>query len=647
MFSFFRSLSKSKLGTAIIALFFLMILVGFAVGDLANIGSGNIGFGSGSSTLAKAGDQVVDQRQLSDAMQRRLQQVRQQDPNADYATILPEFERILNALIDERSLIGFAARHGFHLSKRLIDAEIAQIPQTRGLNGQFSEHAYQGFLAQQRLTDREVREIISASLLERLMVAPVAANARVAVGMATPYASMLLEAREGETAAIPIDLFKAGLRPTDADLQRHYEANRARYMVPEQRVVRFARIGPQQVANVTASEQEITAFYNANRATYEPKDTRVVSQAVVPDQATANAIAARAKGGATIQAAAAPAGANAAVTSLDAQTRQSYASIAGERAAAAVFAAPSGSVVGPVQSDFGWVVAKIQSVKTEGGKPLAAARAEIAAKLTADKRRQAVEDLVDQVQTAVDDGSNFVEAAAAAKLTPEATPLIMANGTSRTNASFRAPAELAAAIKAAFEIAGNDPPEIVSLPNNAGYVLVAPGDVVPAAPAPLASIRERVATDWINDQAQQRARAAATAIAAKAAQGMPLAQAVRSAGVSLPAIRPLAARRMQIATAQAPVPPAIRTLFSLTQGKSRLVADPRSRTFYVVKVNKIVPGNALLQPALVGQMQRELQSASGDDYVAQLLNAIRQDMKVQRNESAIAAEKQRLVTTGG
>jgi peptidyl-prolyl cis-trans isomerase D len=647
MFSFFRRLSKSKLGTAIIALFFLMILVGFAVGDLANIGSGNIGFGSGSSTLAKAGDQEVDQRQLSDAMQRRLQQVRQQDPSADYATILPEFERILNALIDERSLIGFAARHGFHLSKRLIDAEIAQIPQTRGLNGQFSEQAYQGFLAQQRLTDREVREIISASVLERLMVAPVAANARVAVGMATPYASMLLEAREGETAAIPIDLFKAGLRPTDADLQRHYQANRARYMVPEQRVVRFARIGAQQVANVTASEQEITAFYNANRATYEPKDIRVISQAVVPDQATAKAIAARAKGGATIAAAAAPAGANAAVTSLDAQTRQSYASIAGERAAAAVFAAPSGAVVGPVQSDFGWVVAKIQSVKTEGGKPLAAARAEIAAKLTADKRRQAVEDLVDQVQTAVDDGSNFVEAAAAAKLTLEATPLIMANGTSRANASFRAPAELAAAIKAAFEIAGNDPPEIVSLPNNAGYVLVAPGDVVPAAPAPLASIRERAATDWINDQAQQRARAAATAIAAKAAQGMPLAQAVRTAGVSLPAIRPLAARRMQIATAQAPVPPAIRTLFSLTQGKSRLVADPRSRTFYVVKVNKIVPGNALLQPALVGQMQRELQSASGQDYVAQLLNAIRQDMKVQRNESAIAAEKQRLVTSGG
>jgi peptidyl-prolyl cis-trans isomerase D len=67
----------------------------------------------------------------------------------------------------------------------------------------------------------------------------------------------------------------------------------------------------------------------------------------------------------------------------------------------------------------------------------------------------------------------------------------------------------------------------------------------------------------------------------------------------------------------------------------------------VVKVNKIVPGNAVLQPALIGQMQRELQTATGDDYVAQLLNAIREDMKVERNESAIKAEKQRLLTSGG
>ena len=52
---------------------------------------------------------------------------------------------------------------------------------------------------------RRCGESSPAALLQRLLLTPVATNARVSVGMATPYASMLLEAREGEVAAIPLD----------------------------------------------------------------------------------------------------------------------------------------------------------------------------------------------------------------------------------------------------------------------------------------------------------------------------------------------------------------------------------------------------------------------------------------------------------
>ena len=644
MLAAFRNLSKTKFGTAIVALFFIVILIGFAASDLSNVGTGNIGFGMGGSTLAEAGDEKVTDREMSDAMQRRLQDVRQQDPEADYASIVGDYDRILDALLTSKVLVAFAEKHGFHLSKRLIDAEIAQIPQTRGLNGQFNEQNYQAFLQQQRLTDTQVRQVLASGLLQRLLVGPVAANARVPVGMATPYASMMLEAREGEAAAIPIDLFKAGLNPGESDLQRYYSGNRGRYMVPEQRVIRIARIGPDQVANVSATEQEIAAYYNANQATYGAKQTRNLTQAVVPNQATANSIAARAKAGASLTAAA---GANAAVSSLQNQTRQAYASVAGDAAAAAAFSAPSGAVVGPVQSDFGWVVAKVESVRSEGGRTLAQARGEIAERLNSEKRARAVEELVTTIQEALDEGSNFAEAAAQAKLQPISTPLIVANGTSRTDQSYRAPADLAPAIQAGFEIAPNDPPEIITLPNNQGYALVSPAQVVAAAPAPFADVRDRVRSDWIEAQAQQRARAAAQAIAAKTARGVPVAQAVREAGVSLPAVRPVAARRMQIATATAPVPPAIRALFTLGQGKSRLVPDPRNRTFFVVRVSKIVPGNALLQPALISQMRNELQPSVSQDYAAQFLAAIRAEMEVRRNAEAIKAQKQRMATGTG
>jgi peptidyl-prolyl cis-trans isomerase D len=643
MLSFFRRVSKSKIGTWIMAMVVIAIMGGFALADLSNFGTGNLGFGMGSSTLAKVGNQQVGDREMRDAMQRRLQQVREQNPEADYATIRGDFDQILDSLVDERSLIAFAEKFGFRLSKRLVDAEIAQIPAAKGLNGKFNEQAYLAFLAQQRLTDAQVREIISGSLLQRLLFTPVRAIPRVPVSLAKPYADMLLEARQGDVAAVPVDAFKSGLNPTDADLQRYYAANGKRYMVPEQRVIRIARIGPEQVANVSASDQEVAAYYNSNKASYAPKETRTLSQAVAQDQKTAAAIATKAKAGGTLQAAAS--GTNAPVTSVGEQTREGYAGIAGDKAAAAVFSAPSGSVVGPIQSEFGWVVVKVESTKSEGGKTLEQARSEIAAKLTADKRKSAIEDLVDKVQTAVDDGANFVEAAGQAKLPVTATPLITANGASRSDASYKLPPELAPALKTGFDIAPNDPSEVVTLPNGQGYALVSPAQVVPAAPAPLASIRQQVAADWINGQATERARAVAQAIAAKTARGVSLGDAVKQSGAAIPPAQPLAARRIQIAMASGQVPPALQMLFTVSQGKSRMVADPQRRAFYIVKVTKIVSGNALLQPALIAQMQNELQQAIGADYESQFMAAIRAEMKVKRNDAAIEAEKRQITST--
>ena len=73
--------------------------------------------------------------------------------------------------------------------------------------------------------------------------------------------------------------------------------------------------------------------------------------------------------------------------------------------------------------------------------------------------------------------------------------------------NFKLPPELAPALKTGFDLEANDPPEIVSLPNDQGYALVSPGQVVPAAPAPFASVHDQVAKDWIDQKALDRAQA--------------------------------------------------------------------------------------------------------------------------------------------
>ena len=395
MLSSMRSLTKSKVGSLIMILFVVLIALSFAMGDVQNVISG--GFGSSNATLATVGSEKVTDQEMGKAMEQRLAQVRQQNPEANYSNLAGDFNAILSALIDRKTLEAFTGKHGFSLSPRLIGAEIAKIPGTRGLDGQFSDAAYQQFLSQQRMTDAEVRSLVNEVLMQRLILAPVASSARIPVGVATPYANMLLESRQGELALVPVAAFTDGLNPSDADLQRFYAANRARYMVPEQRVLRMARIGPDQVANITASDQEIEAAYKARSNEYAAREVRGLSQAVVPDQARANQIAQRARAGASLAAAAAPAGLSAQDVALGAKSRAELAATAGERVADAAFSAASGAVVGPVQSDLGWHVLKVESVRQEGGRSLADVRAELAAQVTAEKRKGALSDLATSV----------------------------------------------------------------------------------------------------------------------------------------------------------------------------------------------------------------------------------------------------------
>jgi peptidyl-prolyl cis-trans isomerase D len=497
------------------------------------------------------------------------------------------------------------------------------------------------------MTDGELRQLIGDELMQRTLVTPAMTSARMPVGMATPYASMLLEARQGDVALIPTAAFAAGLKPTDAQIQEFYAGNRDRYTVPEQRVLRLAKIGPEQIANVKAPDAEVQAYYRDNAATYASKDLRSIDQVVVPDQKTAGEIAARAKGGATIAAAAAPAGANAAISSAKDQTRQAYASVAGEPVAAAVFSAAQGSVVGPVQSDFGWVVAKVNSVRTEGGKSFEQVRPEIEAKLTADKRKNALADLVGKIEDQLADGANYQEAAQSAGLKVTETPLITASGTSRGDAAFKLPPEMAPALKTGFELAADDEPVIETLPNDAGYVLVAPSRIIPAAPAPLASIRDTVAKDWIAKQAADRARSVAAQIA-KAANGKTtLAAAMQQAKVALPPAQTVAARRIQLSQLGGQVPPPLAMLFTLGQSRARMVADPKGRGFFVVKVNKIVPGNAMNQPSMIAEVQKEFSGALSQEYAQQFMSAMRKQVGVKRYEDAIEAAKKRITSTGG
>ena len=643
-----RRLSKSVVGTVIIVLFFIAILASFALADMSSLGFTG---GPRQVTLAEVGSEEVTEREFSGQLQRRLTQVRQENPQADYSALAGEFGPLLESLIRQKALAAFAAGQDIVVSERLIGAEIARLPQTRGLDGRFSQDAYQRFLSQARMTDAELRDEISRMILTRLLLAPAAAEPRIPVGVARPYAAMQLELREAEFAAFPLQPFLAAVGEPDArQLEAFYRSNQARYMVPEQRVLDIARIGPEAVAGVAASEQEIAAYYRANQATYGAKSKRVISRAVAPTQEAANALAARLRAGQSFVEAARPLGFSAADISVGPQTQEEWAALTSKEIAAATFSPQvnAGSVVGPLRSNLGWLVIKVDALQEVGGKPLAAARGEIAAILNGQKREEALADLIARIEDAIADGKNFREALAGTSVPAIRTPPIDSAGRARGDPGYSVPAELGPALRAGFELGQGDDPVIEPLGDGKGYALVGVDQIAAAAPAPLAEVRASVVRDWKARQASDRARAAASRAAAALSRGASMADALKAAnaGVSLPAPRRESARRIQLAQMGPNIPAALRMMFSLAQGRSRMVANAQDGGFVLVKVLKVVPGDVTLQPQLVSQLQREFQEPLATEYAEQFTRAIEREVGVERNEKAIADARRRILGGG-
>ena len=641
MFATFRRLSKSKLGVGIMVVFLVAILGSFAMADINGLRKGGLGLAGGS--IASAGGEPLTERDVSDIFSRALVQARQTKPETTPADLARDFNPLVDQMLTERAFTAFANDHRLVLSKRLIDAEIAKIPGARGLDGKFSDDAYRNWLGQQRMTDALVRRMVAADLTQRLLSAPVAANARVPLGVATNYASMLLEQRTGEVTLVAVDSMKPGLAPSAGDIQAYYDANKARYVVPEQRVLRTALITPASVGAVVPSEADIATYYKAHSDKYGGQQDRVISQAVVPDRKVADGIAQRARAGTAFAAAAAPAGLTPEDVSVGPQTRAQFGGLAGDAVANAAFAAPAGTIVGPVRSDLGWHVIRVDSIEGKPPVSLAAARGEIVAALTAGKSKEALADLVASVEDKISGGASLPEAAAAAKLTLVDSPLITANGTSRVDPVYKYDLAMAGALKSGFDLSASDDPVIEELAGNKGYVLVGVGRIVAAAPAPLADIRTRVAADWIQKKASDLARASAATVAARLAAGQSMASAIVGTRAIPP--RPLATRRISLAQAGPDAATPLKLLFSLGQGRSRMIADPQGRGFYVVRTDKIIPGNAGAQPGLIVQVQQQFQQPVGDELAEQFANAVKKEVGVKRDDQAIAAVKAQLTRT--
>lgn len=646
MLDSFRRLSNSKIGLVVLALVGGLIGLGFVTADMQNLGVGGAGGGSGD-TIAKVGRQKIGYIELQDRATRAFEAARQERPELTIQQFVRQggVDQVLVQMADSLALEQFARQQGFGVSRRMEDAQIASAAAFRGLNGQFDQSAFEAFLGRQRISEKQLRSDLARDLYITQLLVPATGATLSPASLALPYASMLLEQREGKVQLIPAAAMK-GAAPTDAELDAYYRKNVARYTVPERRTIRYAlvsRAGFEAAGQPT--EADIAAAYNANKGEYAPKETRTISQVILPSEAAARELAAKVAKGTPIADAAREAGLES--VTLNDQTRDTYTGASSAAVANAVFSATQGAIVPPARSGLGWHVARVDKIMTVAGKTLDQMRGEIAEKLKKDNVDRAMAEGVAKIEDAIADGATFDEVIAANKLQAETTPALLANGSNPDGTPAPVSPEIAGIVKAGFSADPNDDPTVEQVVPNQVFAVVKVDRVIAPEAKPLAQIREQVASDFVGERSLAASRKAADAIAAKINAGTPVAQALAGAGVALPAAATLTGRRGELLRqAQEQARPELEALFTLGRGKARVVPAPGKSGWYVVSLGNVVPGDARGQPQLIEATRSQFAPVLGQEYGQELAAAARKAIGVNINPAVVARLKSELIGGG-
>ena len=627
-----RRLFGSTIGKFVALAFIVLIGVLFALGDV----TGNASFGGlGGANVAKVGGREIGLGELRERVRQGYNQARQQDPGLTMAAFVEGggLDQVLNQLVDGMAFEQFATDIGFGVSKRQIDGRIADIPAFSGVSGKFDQKTFENFLRQNGLSEAQLRRELTQQLLLEQIGEPIGTMPRIALGMARPYAALLLEARQGQAAFIPASAFAPAGDPGDAALKAFLTQNASKFTVPERRVVQYALFDRGAVPVPAVSDAEIAKIYKDNAAQYAASETRRFAQVIAPSQAIANGISAKARAGTPLAAAAGTAGLSASTTGE--LTQASYAATTNDAIAKAAFAAKRGEVLGPVQSGLGWVVARVESVTARPARTLADATPEIRAELAKNKANEAIVDYYNAIQDAVNGGASIEEIAADRKLKVEETPALLPSGRAPGMPGFALSPELAPMIGAAFQGSGEGEAQLATLVENEKFAVYSVKSIIAAAPPPFAQIRADLLSEWRFAQGQKVARDKARAIVKAVEGGKSLAEAASAAGPNA-GVQTIGGRRSELGRDGKGVPPELALLFSMAEGSVKTLEIPGNRGWMVITLAKVDrPDVKAIEPARVAAIAQPLAPAFGNELVEQFAAEAKRRVGVKINKDLL------------
>jgi peptidyl-prolyl cis-trans isomerase D len=359
-------------------------------------------------------------------------------------------ENALDALIQNRLVLLEAEKMNLIVSDQELAESISKRPEFQK-DTQFSSNLYQNYLRFSRVSAKDFEDSQRKNLLREKLEAVIKASTQISE-------TEIQEAYKKESEKIKFkyigfskDYFKPASRPSDEELQKYFDSHKGQFEVPEQIQVQYVKLTPKMIEDsIEIYEEDIKDYYKTNEAKYhikkqykashiliknntplpfgedlsEEEKKKFLDEADEKSKIKADEILKQIKEGADFSEMAKKHSADTASGSNGGSLGQFSQGMMISEFEAALDALKPGELGGPVKTQFGFHIIRLEEVKEEHFKPLTKVQEEIKKTLKEDKARKRIRRIAKKIRKAAGVGNNLTQAVLEYKAATQTTEFI-------------------------------------------------------------------------------------------------------------------------------------------------------------------------------------------------------------------------------
>lgn len=584
---------------------------------------------SPDTVIATVGDRDIRAEELQKAIQPMVERLRAQfggtlDQQQIRQLGIPD--AALKQLIDRALVDQETRRLGLAVPDTVIRNAIYQNPALVGPDGKFDRQMLDQLLAANHLTEDQLvtqlrRDIPRSDLLQSVTAG--VTEPRAVVDALYRYRN---EKRVADIVEFPAASITGVAQPSDADLQKFYDAHKDQFRAPEFRSLTVASLSPTDLKGAAPiPDDKLRAAYEERKDDFGTPEQRDIQQILAPSEAVANEAEAALKAGKDWKEVATTiAKQDPDTIDLGLLSAKEIPHELGDIAFQLALNTPSQ----PVKSPLGWHILRVVKIDPATTQTFEQAKPKLEDQLKLQDAMDRLDKIGNEADDALAGGAKLADVAAKFGLKVTNVAAVDEGGKGPDGKPAALPFAPEAIVKTAFSTNQGETSRVTDTSDGAIFAVLV-DKVSPPDIKPLAEVKDQAVAAWQAEQKRDQAQKQAKALAAAVTPSAPLAKAAGDKGVTL--LAGVAVSRTEQQGQSAP-PDLVAKLFTAKPGEVVSVDGPTGS--YVAQLKEIQSPKTVPDTA-AATLSQQLSGQARVDLASEYTDALRKRFPVDIKRDAL------------